>query len=90
MYRIREYAFCCGGGGGAPEAYPELAAASARHRLAEARDVKASALVTACHHCCANFRLAHHDQAENPMPVYDIIDLIFQASGLDGLLPGEE
>ena len=54
MYRIREYSYCCGGGGGVPQAYPELARAAALHRLEEASDVGADCLVTACHHCRAN------------------------------------
>ncbi len=83
MYRIREYAFCCGGGGGAPEAFPELATATARHRLEEAQDVKATAMVTACHHCRANLQQAQQNQTVIQMPVYDIIDLVFQATGLE-------
>ena len=45
MPRIREYAFCCGGGGGVPEAFPELARQTALHRLDEAASVGAECLV---------------------------------------------
>ncbi len=48
FHRIREYSFCCGGGGGVPTAYPGMARATALHRLDEARDVGADHLVTAC------------------------------------------
>jgi Fe-S oxidoreductase len=47
MYRIREYAYCCGGGGGVPQAYPDLALSAAIDRLEEAKDVGAECLVTA-------------------------------------------
>jgi Fe-S oxidoreductase len=81
MARIREYAFCCGGGGGVPQAYPELARNTALHRLEEAADVGAECLVTACHHCRANFTEAQ-GSAKDALPVVDIIDLVYEASGI--------
>jgi Fe-S oxidoreductase len=81
MDRIREYAFCCGGGGGVPQAYPELARKTALHRLEEAAGVGAECLVTACHHCRANFRQAQQS-ARDGLPVVDIVDLVYQASGI--------
>jgi Fe-S oxidoreductase len=85
MYRIREYAFCCGGGGGVPEAYPELAASAAAHRLAEARAVGAAELVTACHHCRRTLAGAGDRDAGAPMPVLDVIDLVSEAAGIQDL-----
>jgi len=83
MARIREYAFCCGGGGGVPQAYPDLARKTALHRLEEAAGVGAECLVTACHHCRENL-----SQAQQPvpggLPVVDIIDLVYEASGIEG------
>ena len=83
MARIREYAFCCGGGGGVPRAYPDLARATALHRLEEAADVGAECLVTACHHCRANLSEAQRSVQEG-LPVVDIIDLVYEASGIEG------
>ena len=37
MYRIREYAYCCGGGGGVPDAHPNVARSAAIQRMDEAR-----------------------------------------------------
>lgn len=77
MFRIREYAYCCGGGGGVPEAYPDLASYTALNRIQEAADSGAECIVTACHHCLRNLT-AHGDK----MPVMDIIDLIAESAGL--------
>ena len=38
MHRIREYAYCCGGGGGVPDAHPNVARSAAIQRVDEARD----------------------------------------------------
>lgn len=86
MYRIREYSFCCGAGGGVVEAYPELARSAAMHRLEEARDVGAEKLVTACAHCRAHLINAQEDtehKADEKLPVVDIVDLVYQAAGLE-------
>jgi Fe-S oxidoreductase len=83
MDRIREYAFCCGGGGGVPRAYPELARKTALHRIEEAAGVGAECLVTACHHCRANLSEAQASR-EYALPIVDIIDLVYEASGIEG------
>jgi Fe-S oxidoreductase len=83
MPRIREYAFCCGGGGGVPEAFPELARHTALHRLDEAASVGAQCLVTACHHCRANLSGAQAPSETQALPVIDIIDLVYEAAGID-------
>jgi len=79
MHRIREYAYCCGGGGGVPESHPEVACSAARQRVAEARDVGAELLVSACQHCRQNLR---RWQEEPAMPVVDLVDLVYDAAGL--------
>ncbi len=79
MWRIREYAFCCGGGGGVPDAYPELAASAASHRLSEAADTGADLLVTACDHCVENFNRCRKKENTRPIPVVNIVDLVDQA-----------
>jgi Fe-S oxidoreductase len=83
MDRIREYSFCCGGGGGVPQAYPELACETALHRLEEASGVGAECLVTACHHCRENLAGAGQSTRDG-LPVVDIVDLVCQASGIEG------
>jgi heterodisulfide reductase subunit D len=54
MERHRRWSWCCGGGGGVPEAYPEVAEWNARDRLEEARRTGASALVSASALCLRN------------------------------------
>jgi len=79
MHRIREYAYCCGGGGGVPDAHPNVARSAATLRLDEARDVGAEMLVTACQHCRHNLTCW---QAGTSTPVMDLVDLVYQAAGL--------
>jgi Fe-S oxidoreductase len=83
MHRIREYAFCCGGGGGVPEAYPKLAGNTALHRIDEARSTGARYLVTACHHCRRNLSDAQSALPDAPLPVIDIIDLVYEAADIE-------
>jgi len=79
MHRVREYAYCCGGGGGVPDSHPNVAQSAANQRLAEARDVDAEVLVTACQHCRHNLT---RWQDEASMPVMDLVDLIYTAAVL--------
>ena len=78
MERIREYSWCCGAGGGVREAYPEYSQWTASERIAEAKASGAEALVSACPWCERNFRDAAQG-LEEPMPVYDIVDLVQRA-----------
>jgi Fe-S oxidoreductase len=78
MYRIREYAWCCGSGGGVKEAYPEFALWTASERIKEAKDVKAEALVSACGWCKRNFTDAVKETG-NKIEVLDIVDLVQKA-----------
>ena len=84
MHRIREYSFCCGGGGGVPLAYPKLASATALSRLDEARGTGAELLVTSCHHCRMNFSNSQRPLGKEAMPVADIIELVCEAAGIEG------
>lgn len=76
MHRIREYAYCCGGGGGVPDAHPNVARRAAAQRIDEAQDVGADILVTACQHCRSNLT---YSQEESPLPVVDLVDLVYDA-----------
>jgi len=78
MERIREYAWCCGAGGGVIDAYPDLAQWTAVKRIDEARATGAEAIVTACPWCVRNFRDAIREIGDR-VKVYDVVDLVQQA-----------
>ncbi len=81
MQRIREYAYCCGGGGGVPDTHPNVARSAALRRLDEARSTGADALVTACQHCRQNLTRWQEEQ-RLPLPVIDLVDILYEAAGL--------
>lgn len=78
MERIREYAWCCGAGGGVLEAYPDFATWTAAQRLAEAKATGAEAIVTACPWCERNLVDTAKGQ-DRTVKVYDVIDLVHMA-----------
>ena len=78
MERIREYAWCCGAGGGARENFPEFSAWTALDRIEEAKCTGADAIVSACGWCERNFIDAIRASGDK-MKVFDILKLIQQA-----------
>ncbi len=78
MERIREYAWCCGAGGGVMEAYPDFSIWTAGERIAEAKSTGAEAMVTACPWCERNFIDTVKTNKER-LKVYDIVELVQQA-----------
>jgi Fe-S oxidoreductase len=78
MERIKEYAWCCGAGGGVKEAYPEFALCTADERIEEAEATGAEALVTACPWCERNFRDAL-ERSGAKIKLYDIVELLLEA-----------
>ncbi|MFW9992531.1 MAG: (Fe-S)-binding protein [Candidatus Odinarchaeota archaeon] len=80
MHRIREYSYCCGGGGGVPDAHPNVSRSAAIQRIDEARDVGAEILVTSCQHCRRNLT---RWQEDNSLPIVDLVDLVYEATGLE-------
>ena len=78
MERIREYAWCCGAGGGVKEAYPEFSTWTATERLEEAKETGAEAIVSACGWCERNFLDALQANGEK-MKVLDVAELVQQA-----------
>jgi Fe-S oxidoreductase len=78
MYRIKEYAWCCGAGGGVIDAYPEFAIWTGSERLREAKAVGAEAIVSACPWCKRNFLDTAKETGEK-IEVYDIIELVQKA-----------
>jgi Fe-S oxidoreductase len=77
MYRIKEYGWCCGAGGGVKEAYPEFSNWTATERILEAKSTGAKALVTACSWCERNFLDAMGETKE--IEVVDIVELVKRA-----------
>jgi Fe-S oxidoreductase len=78
MERIREYAWCCGAGGGVREAFPDFSSWTAMERIEEAKTTGAEALVSACGWCERNFVDAVGANGQK-MKVYDIVELVQQA-----------
>lgn len=79
MFRIKEYAWCCGTGGGVKEAYPEFSMWTAVERIKEAQAVGAEAIVTACPWCQRQFLDAVRETAVS-MKVMDITELVGMAT----------
>lgn len=75
MRRTKRWAWCCGGGGGVPEAFPELAAWGADDRTREARETGAEVLVTASALCERNF--LNHPQVGSQ--VKNLFEFLFHA-----------
>ncbi|MCP4716055.1 MAG: (Fe-S)-binding protein [Deltaproteobacteria bacterium] len=78
MERIKEYAWCCGSGGGAKSAYPDFALATAKERIEEAEATGVGTIVTSCPWCEANLTDGIDGIGSN-MRVEDILDLVVQA-----------
>lgn len=79
MERIREFAYCCGAGGGVIDAYPDFARWTALERIEEARTTGADAMVTACPWCRSNFEDALSESREQ-FKILDIVQLVDMAS----------
>ncbi len=80
MVRIRENSWCCGGGRGVLEAFPDFAIWTALERLKEVSHISAEAIVSACPRCKENFTEAIKTKGEG-IKVYDISELISEAIG---------
>jgi Fe-S oxidoreductase len=78
MERIKEYAWCCGAGGGVNESNPEFAVWTATERIKEAGATGAEAIVTACPWCVRNLKDAVK-QSGSSLKVYDIVELLEKA-----------
>lgn len=74
MERIREYAWCCGAGGGVRETNPEFAQWTAAERMREAEASGAEALATACPHCVQNLK-----GSGSGLEVYDVVEILDKA-----------
>lgn len=81
MERIREYAWCCGAGGGVFEAYTDFAEWTSNERIEEALSTGAEALVTACPWCVRMFRDSLQESDSN-LGVYDVVELVAKSAGI--------
>ena len=77
MDRIKEYAWCCGAGGGVKETNPEFAKWTAAERIAEAEASGAEILVTACPGCEQTFSQILKENSSR-IKVFDIVELLMQ------------
>jgi heterodisulfide reductase subunit D len=75
MERNRRWSWCCGGGGGVPEADPELAHWSAADRMNEAQKTGAELILTSSALCQRSFS----DLASAALPTQDILEFVAQA-----------
>ena len=82
MERIKEYAWCCGAGGGVYESYPDFARMTANDRLEEAEATGADALVSACPWCERNFADATASNGSK-LKVLDIVTLAGRALNIE-------
>ena len=78
MDRIKEYAWCCGAGGGVNQSNPEFAMWTAKERIEEAESTGAEAIATACPWCEKNFNEAIKESG-SALKVYDIVELVEKA-----------
>ncbi len=78
MDRIKEYAWCCGAGGGVNESNPEFAMWTAAERIKEAEATGAEAIVSACPWCEKTFNEAIKESGSS-LKVYDIVELAEKA-----------
>jgi Fe-S oxidoreductase len=78
MDRTKEYAWCCGAGGGVNETNPEFSLWTARERIKEAEQTGAAAIVTACPWCVKNFNKGIAQQGSS-LKVYDVVELLGKA-----------
>jgi len=75
MDRIKEYAWCCGAGGGVKESNPPFAKWAVHERIKEAEATEAEAMVSACPWCEQNFKDTIKEKG-NGMQVYDVVELL--------------
>jgi Fe-S oxidoreductase len=78
MDRIKEYAWCCGAGGGVREYNRDFARWTAAERIAEARSTGAEALATACPGCATNLKDALEGSGAR-FKVLDVAELVDSA-----------
>ncbi len=74
MDRIKEYAWCCGAGGGVAETNPEFSRWTAAERISEAESTGAEAVITACPYCRRNL-----EGPASRLQVLDVVEVLDEA-----------
>jgi len=82
MERIKEYAWCCGSGGGAKSAYPDFALSTSKERIEEAEATGAGTIITSCPWCEANLTDGI-DGSDSKMKIEDILDVVMESLDLE-------
>lgn len=79
MTRSRQYAFCCGAGGGnLPQAFPEISACIAIKRMKEAEETGARMIVSACPACSSNLMQAK-SRTRSTLEMKDMAEVMVEA-----------
>lgn len=78
MERNREFAYCCGAGGGVKAQFPEFALNTSKRRVDEAIATNASTLVSCCPFCKTNLQEGITALKSN-LEFYDLIELVEKA-----------
>jgi len=78
MVRIKEYAWCCGAGGGVNVSNPDFAMWTATQRVDEAISTGAEAIVSACPWCEKTLSMAVKECGSD-LKVYNIVELVAKA-----------
>ncbi|MFW9908722.1 MAG: (Fe-S)-binding protein [Candidatus Thorarchaeota archaeon] len=81
MDRIKQDAFCCGGGGGVKIMYPNYSEKVSSERLVQIQNTGAGVVSTICPACEMNLTHAVY-QADAPIRVLDIAELLAVAAGI--------
>uniref|UniRef100_A0A7C2K0Z5 (Fe-S)-binding protein n=1 Tax=candidate division WOR-3 bacterium TaxID=2052148 RepID=A0A7C2K0Z5_UNCW3 len=75
MERKKEYAWCCGAGGGVSESNPDFALWTAERRLEEAMETGATVIVTACPWCEQMLKKAVASRGVD-LQVWDVVEVV--------------
>jgi Fe-S oxidoreductase len=75
MARNQRWAWCCGGGGGVPEADPQVAQYNAAERMREAHASGAELVLTSSALCQRSF----NDLSDAKLPTQDLLEFVLQA-----------
>ena len=75
MKRNRNFAWCCGAGGGVRISYPEWSVEISKERLKEAKDTGAAIISSTCPFCQRNLSDANNDYNFD-FEVLDLMEII--------------
>ena len=79
MYPTREFAMCCGAGGGVMSGFSDLAVKIAAGKIQKAVEASADILTSACPFCLSNLNQGNRIAKTQVKEIADITDLILQS-----------